>query len=247
MNFAERLDPRLKIFWCVFLIIAAFTFATIPGELAIIAVMVLMDALFTKSLKKYKVLVVLMLLVASQIFVIQFLFCRQGHLIWQWGIIKVYSDFWKVALLGTLRTSAIAMAAIQCMTWTSSKQATLMLVSWHVPYRYAMLTGVAARFLPLMQKEYLSICDSQTVRGLPCDGVWNKVKTILPTFFPFLYRAIRRSSETALSMELRGFGREKTRTFTTKLDIKPWERIALGVVILMILLLCAQRVLSYFI
>lgn len=246
MNFAERMDPRLKFFWCVFLISAAFSANTVGMELVLLAIILLTELCFSKSLKKYKVLLILMLVVASQIFVIQFFFCREGHLIWQWGIIRVYSDFWRIALLGTLRTIVIAMAAVQCLTWTSSKQATLMLVSWHVPYRYAMLTGVASRFLPLMQKEYLSICDSQTVRGLPCDGIWNKVKTILPTFFPFLYRAIRRSSETALSMELRGFGREKTRTFTTELAIKPWEKIALGVVILLILLLCAQRVLSYF-
>lgn len=244
MNFAERLDPRLKLLWCILLIVATFCYQTIHGEAAIILAAVVADFLFTKSLKKYKVMIILMLVVASQLFLIQFLFCRQGHLIWQWGILKVYSEFWHLALLGTLRTSAIAVSAVQFLTWTSSKQATLMLVGWHIPYRYAMLTGIASRFLPLMQKEYLSICDSQTVRGLPCDGAWNKVKTLLPTFFPFLYRAIRRSSETALSMELRGFGRDKVRTFTTSLHMRGWEKAALIIIILMIILLCAQRVFS---
>ena len=55
------------------------------------------------------------------------------------------------------------------------------------------------------------------------------------TFLPFLYRAIRRTSEIALSMELRGFGRSKERTFMKDLHYWPAE-IALSIALVLLFL-----------
>ena len=57
------------------------------------------------------------------------------------------------------------------------------------------------------------------MRGVPTDGVKNQIKVLPTTFLPFLYRAIRHTSEIALSMELRGFGKTKRRTFMKDLHL----------------------------
>lgn len=230
MRSIDTIDPRLKIAFAAAAILSAFLLKSIPGELLLIAVIFALEWGFTRSLKNFKILTLVLLIVATQLAVIQLLFNRDGTLLWQWWILKLYSGALPAAALGFLRTSALAYAGVQFISWTSSLDATLMLRSWHLPYRYAMLVGIAARFFPLMQKEYTAISQSQTVRGLPTEGFKNKVKALPPTLFPLLYRALRRASDTALSMELRGFGCSGERTFTKELSLRLWEKI--GIVLL---------------
>jgi len=68
------------------------------------------------------------------------------------------------------------------------------------------------------------------------ESVWDNIKAIIPTFLPFLYRAVRRATETALAMELRGYGRSKNRTFASNLEIKKYD-IALIIAMLMVIII----------
>lgn len=219
MKRSDAFDPRLKLIWCLVLLITAILSHHILTQVAIIALVFITDLLFTGSIKKYRVLLIVFVIVASQLFLMQLLFNREGIVIYHWWIIDIYSGAFSAAVLGTLRTVAVSVAAIQMMTWTPSEDATLMLVHWHIPYRYAMLVTMTERFLPLLKEEYASIVESQAVRGVPANGVINRLKMLPATLMPFLYRAIRHTSEIALSMELRGFGKSKTRTFTK--DLQP--------------------------
>jgi energy-coupling factor transport system permease protein len=185
-------------------------------------------------------LLLIFLIVASQLFLMQLLFNREGVVIWQWGIIEIYSGAMSAALLGVLRTVAISLSAIQMMTWTPSEDAVLMLIGYRVPYRYAMLITMAERFLPLLKEEYASISDSQAVRGVAATGLINRIKMLPLTVMPLIYRAIRRTSEIALSMELRGFGKSETRTFSKELCLTTTE------IICCFLLLIAFIVLNFY-
>lgn len=48
---------------------------------------------------------------------------------------------------------------------------------------------------------------------------FQKIAALLPVTMPFLFRSFRRAGETALAMELRGFGRYRERTFLDELRI----------------------------
>lgn len=219
MKRSDDFDPRLKLIWCLVLLITAILSNHVLTQALIIALVFSTDLLFTGNIKKYRVLLIVFVIVASQLFLMQLLFNREGVIIYQWWIIDIYSGAFSAAILGTLRTIAVSVAAIQMMTWTPSEDITLMLVGWHVPYRYAMLVTMTERFLPLLKEEYASIVESQAVRGVATNGIVNKLKMLPATLMPFLYRAIRHTSEIALSMELRGFGKSKTRTFAK--DLQP--------------------------
>ena len=172
MRMIDRVDPRLKLIWCLVLLFTALLAHHILTEVVLLLVILLTDLAFTRDLKKYKVLIVIFLIVASQIYVMQLLFGREGELIWKWWIISVYSGSIPAATLGTLRTVAVSFAAIQMICWTSAEDVVLMLRSWHVPYRYAMLVTMTQRFFPLLKGEYQSIVQSQAVRGVDTDTVW---------------------------------------------------------------------------
>lgn len=240
-NFIDAADPRVKLCWCITAIIGAFALNTIPGLVVLIVIIFSAQLLFTGSLKTFGVLTLALLVVGTQLIMMQLLFCREGVLMWQWGIIKIYSEALPKAILGYLRTSSLAYAAVQFLTWTSSKDAVLMLKAFGLPYRYAMLAGVAAKFFPLMQREYAAITQSQMVRGLDNSSIWGRIKALPPTFFPLLYRAMRRSADTALSMELRGFGLAKERTFTKNLSLKAREKLAIVFLLLIMLFLLLYR------
>lgn len=226
----KTVDPRLKLAWCLTCLLAAFTLPSIMCQCLLILLILALQWGLTKSLKHLGVLTVVLMVIGLQLIIVQLLFCREGTLLWQWGFLKIYSQAIPKAISGFLRTSSLAYAGVQFLSWTSAQDATLMLCAFGLTYRYAMLVGVTARFFPVMQQEYAAISESQSVRGLPTEGFWQKLKALPPTFFPLLYRAMRRSADTGLSMELRGFGRDNTRTFTKDLHLKPWE--VLGIVVL---------------
>ena len=241
----SKLDPRTKLAWYVLMIYFSLSSGT-AGQLSLALLICIMASLIlTGSLKQYKVMIVILLLLGLQILIVQLIFCREGVLIYQWGILKIYSEALPLTITGILKASIIVIASMQFFTSASPQEFTLMLMKFKIPYRYAMLVGLGVRFLPLMKAEYVSIVDSQRTRGLKMESVWDNLKGVIPTFLPFLYRAVRRATETALAMELRGYGRNKTRTFSSSLSIKQYDIALISTMFLVIIISLASRILPF--
>lgn len=238
-----KLDPRTKLVWYVLMIYFSLSCKTAVQLGFVLLVCIMASLILTGSLKQYKVMIMILLLLGFQILIVQLIFCREGVLIYQWGILKIYSEALPLAITGILKATIIFYASMQFFTSASPQEFTLMLMKFRIPYRFAMLVGLAVRFLPLMKAEYVSIIESQRTRGLKMENVWDDLKAIIPTFLPFLYRAVRRSTETALAMELRGYGRSKTRTFSSDLAIKYYDIALIAVMLLVISVSLASRIL----
>lgn len=223
MSEIEKLDPRIKLIWSSGIIIMALISQNILMQLTMLLELFALDIILGGSKGKYKVLVPVMGIIACQILLIQILFQRNGEVIFEYGILTVYSGFLHPFVLGILRTMAITIAAVQFVASTTAKQVYLMFLSWNIPYRYAMLPMMARRFFPLINKEFKGIKDSQAIRGIPQDGIINKGKNLLMAVMPLLYRVVRHVSDIALSMELRGYGRWKVRTTENQLMFKKRE------------------------
>jgi len=232
----EKLDPRTKLVWYVLMLYFSLHFES-AAQLGMVLLMGMMVSLIlTGSLKQYKVIIAIMLVMGLQMLVLQLLFCREGILIYQWGILKIYSMAIPLAIIGTLKATIIVFASMQFLTSASPMEFTLMLMKFKIPYRFAMLVGIVVRFIPLMKDEYVSIIESQSTRGLKMENVWDSIKCLIPTFLPFLYRAVRRATETALAMELRGYGRSKNRTFTADLSLKSCDYALITGMLLVIII-----------
>ncbi|MDA8442282.1 MAG: energy-coupling factor transporter transmembrane component T [Peptococcaceae bacterium] len=234
-----KLDPRTKLAWYILMLYFALSLQSAARLGFVLVVCLLASLILTGSLKLHKVMVVIVLLLGLQILVVQLIFCRQGVLLWQWGILKIYSEALPLTITGILKSTIIFYASMQFFTSASAQEFTLMLIKFKIPYRFAMLVGLAVRFLPLLKTEYVSIIDSQRTRGLKMENVWDEIKAILPTFLPFLYRAVRRSTEIALAMELKGYGRSASRTFSSDLEIKGYD---VALITMMLLVICFSLV-----
>lgn len=239
----SQLDPRTKLFWYALMIYFSLSCETAVQLSLVLGLGVAVSLILTRSLKQYKVMLVLMLLLGLQILILQLLFCREGVLIYQWGILKIYSGALPLTIIGFLKATIIVFSSMQFFTSSSANDFTLMLMKFKIPYRFAMLVGLSVRFLPLMKEEYTSIINSQRTRGLKMESVWDNIKGLIPTFLPFLYRAIRRSTETALAMELRGYGRGQTRTFSADISLKQQDIALMTAMLVVIIISLAGRLL----
>ncbi|TJX13084.1 energy-coupling factor transporter transmembrane protein EcfT [Tissierella creatinini] len=235
-KFIDKFDPRTKLTWYLVMIYYSLSCETALKLCIVLLVGITVSLVLTGSLKQYKVMIMTMLFLGLQMLILQLLFCREGILIYQWGILKIYSEAIPLALTGLLKATIIVFASMQFFTSSSPMDFTLMLMKFKIPYRFAMLVGLSIRFIPLMKDEYMSIIESQTTRGLKMESVWDNIKSIIPTFLPFLYRAVRRSTEVGLAMELRGYGRSKTRTFSSDLSIKNYDIVLIIAMFLLIII-----------
>ncbi len=222
----DRLDPRTKVSWLILMVILALV-NTNYGVLVLLPVVVLLSSRAAGiPLRTFTHPVLVLALAALQLFIIQLLFCREGYPIAALGPLEIYSGAVPLALTAALRLSVIVLAGMQFMLWTAPSDLVLMLVKARIPYRFAMLAGLAMRFLPLMERELAGILESQSSRGVTMRTPFQKITALLPVTMPFLYRSFRRAGETALAMELRGFGRYPERTFLYDLKISPWEKFS---------------------
>ena len=228
----KELDPRVKLTWCLFLILTALVSQSMVQNGVLLFCIVVIEIMTQKSLQRLKVPAILLLLVGSQILIINLLFGRAGTLLFSWGFLSIYSGFISAAIMGFLRISVISLGAIQFACNTDATDIAQMLIKWHVPYRYAMLVPITARFFPVMVNEYKSICDSHSVRGVPCDTVMEHIKNLPAAMLPLIYRALRISNDASLSIELRGYGRYDTRSFNKPIEMSAFEGIAILLIII---------------
>jgi len=223
----DQLDPRTKLAWMGLMTILALTVSDIK-ILVFLPLTVLASGLAAGlPFRSFKHPLLILIFTGVQIVILQVLFSTEGQVVAALGPVKVFSGAFSPAWEAFLRLSAMMLATMQFLRWTPPEDLTLWLVTTRVPYRYAMLVGLAMRFLPLMEQELGAIMESQRSRGLPMKNIRQKIKSLIPVALPFLYRSFRRANETALAMELRGFGYNSRRTFLRQLNITLAEIIAI--------------------
>jgi len=92
------------------------------------------------------------------------------------------------------------------------------LMKMGIPYRFGFMLVTALRLAPILEDEGQTIYKAQLVRGIRYDkGNLRKFFLIIQQFMtPLLISAIRRADKLVFSMEGRGFGKNKRRTFRSQ-------------------------------
>jgi len=230
-TWVDRLDPRTKLAWLGFIAILCLTGSDWKLLSFLPLVIIAVGLAAGMPLRNFCHPVLMLVVIGIQLLIVQLLFSREGMIIYELGPLAIYSGAFPLAAKGFLRISSIVLAAMQFLQLTPPGDLTLLLVKARVPYRFAMLVGLTMRFLPLMERELASIMESQSTRGLPMKGAVQKLKSLLPVALPFIFRSFRRANETALAMELRGFGRSQERTFLYDLRLSGVEAISITLMI----------------
>lgn len=174
---------------------------------------------------------ILFLVVA--IFLAQIVFVPQGEVIAKLWVFKLTWGSIKTGFLIAGRFfSLITMSWIFVGT-TEPKNLASGLANIGVPYRYSFLLILAMRFAPIFQFELSNVQQAQKIRGLKIDkGFKGLIKSIRYTTLPLLFSALSKVNTLASSMEGRGFGVYKKKTFLHPVRFTLWDAVLTALLIL---------------
>lgn len=85
-----------------------------------------------------------------------------------------------------------------------------------VPYRFAFAVSLALRYIPEVQRDFRTISQAQQARGIDSSRrapLGARVRAVVAVLLPLLLGSLDRIETVSAAMELRGFGRGRSRTW----------------------------------
>ena len=99
-----------------------------------------------------------------------------------------------------------------------------------VPYTAAYAVSLTLRYIPDVQRDFEAISQSQQARGLELSrkASWIKrLKRTVPLLLPLIFSSLDRIDVVSRAMELRGFGKNKKRTWYSSRPFSRSDKAAL--------------------
>ena len=139
----------------------------------------------------------------------------------------------------TLKVICVVPVALLFIACTDPSEFAASLARIGVSYRAGYAVSLAFRYIPDVQREYTNISQAQQARGIDLSGkdkLFTRLKNSVAILLPLVMSSLNRIETVSNAMELRGFGKEKKRTWYTQRSLKrnDWLAIGFAVVILAI-------------
>ncbi|MBG0786221.1 MAG: energy-coupling factor transporter transmembrane protein EcfT [Anaerolineaceae bacterium] len=154
------------------------------------------------------------------LFVIYLLFEKTGAVLWDPGIklLQITQNGIDAGLLFSSRFLAIVLMSYLFILTTNPSDLAYALMKAGLPYRFGFMLITALRLAPILEDEGQTIYQAQLVRGVRYDqGSLKRIPLLVQQFMtPLLISALRRADKLVFSMEGRGFGQYRTRTFRNR-------------------------------
>ncbi len=110
------------------------------------------------------------------------------------------------------------------------------LYSIKVPYKACTIVSIAFRYIPDIARDFQNIQISMQARGLELDSrkasLMTRLKQNVTILAPLIITSFDRVGNIANAMDLRGFGKKKTRTYYAEHEDTPGDKIMLPVYLL---------------
>jgi energy-coupling factor transport system permease protein len=114
-----------------------------------------------------------------------------------------------------------------------------------ISYKAAFAFSLTLRYFPDLIRDYQDIAAAQQSRGLDLskkEKLGKRVKNILNITIPLIFSTLERIETISNTMDLRGFGKEKKRTWYAAKPLKRGDIVALSVSVLILLATIAMSV-----
>lgn len=102
------------------------------------------------------------------------------------------------------------------------------LYSIKVPYKIATIVSIAFRYIPDISRDFSDIKISMQARGMELDskrtGIFTRLKQYILILIPLIIISFERVGNIANAMDLRGYGKGKTRTYYSEHEETPNDR-----------------------
>ncbi|RDW15458.1 energy-coupling factor transporter transmembrane component T family protein [Oceanobacillus chungangensis] len=139
----------------------------------------------------------------------------------------------------TLKYFVVIPAALLFIVTTHPSEFAASLNKIGVNYKIAYSVSLAFRYIPDIQREFRTIAQSQQARGIDLsrnEKVWNRVKNVSTIVFPLILSSLERIDVVSNAMELRGFGKNKKRSWYSEKTFKRQDYITIIIAVLLLAL-----------
>lgn len=139
----------------------------------------------------------------------------------------------------TMKVVCVVPIALLFIACTDPSEFAASLASIGVSYRIGYAVSLALRYIPDVQREYHNISQAQQARGIDLSGkdkLITRMKNSVAILLPLVLSSLNRIETVSNAMELRGFGRNKKRTWYNlrKMQKNDWIVVVLVLAILAI-------------
>ena len=139
----------------------------------------------------------------------------------------------------TMKVVCVVPIALLFIACTDPSEFASSLASIGISYRIGYSVSLALRYIPDVQREYHNISQAQQARGIDLSGkdkLFTRMKNSVAILLPLVLSSLNRIETVSNAMELRGFGRNKKRTWYNlrKMQRTDWIVVALILAILVI-------------
>lgn len=139
----------------------------------------------------------------------------------------------------TMKVICVVPVALLFIACTDPSEFAASLAMIGVSYRAGYAVSLALRYIPDVQREYVNISQAQQARGIDLSGkdkFFTRLKNSVAILLPLVMSSINRIETVSNAMELRGFGKEKKRTWymQRKLTRNDWIAIGLAIIVLVV-------------
>lgn len=92
-----------------------------------------------------------------------------------------------------------------------------------LPYTASYSVAIALRYVPDVQTDFNRIKNAQEARGIEMSSkanIFSRIKNMSAILFPLIFTSMEKIDSVTNAMELRGFGKHKTRTWYSARNLK---------------------------
>ena len=151
------------------------------------------------------------------------------HLFWRYDL-TAEQLFYMVNI--SLKYFVALPVAILFISATNPSEFAASLNSIGISYKVGYSVAIALRYIPDIQRDYHSISQAQQARGVELgknEHFFARLKNSVNILLPLILTSLNRIDTISNAMELRGFGKDKKRTWYMKRPFEKRDFVAIGV------------------
>lgn len=250
-SFIHRLDPRSKLLFVTLFVFAVFLANNVQTYALLLTFTLLV--IIASRIRLYFLLnglkPILFLIIFT--FFMHLFFNREGVLLVDWKVIKIYEEGIRQGIFISLRFLILVLITSILTLTTSPISITDGMEDLLGPFKrfklpvheLALMMSISLRFIPTLMDETDKILKAQLARGsdISSGTLKERVNAVIPLLVPLFISAFKRAEDLAVAMEVRGYrgGEGRTRYRQLKWDFR--DTIAMIVLVILIVTLYFWR------
>lgn len=242
-SFVHRLDPRSKLLFVLLFVFAVFLANNVVTYALLLSFTLLV--IIASRIRLYFLLnglkPILFLIIFT--FLMHLFFTREGALLVDWKVIKIYEEGLRQGIFISLRFLVLVLITSILTLTTSPISITDGMEDLLGPFKrfklpvheLALMMSISLRFIPTLMDETDKILKAQLARGsdISSGTLKERIRAVIPLLVPLFVSAFKRAEDLAVAMEVRGYrgGEGRTRYRQLKWDFRDTTAMILLVVL----------------